>query len=68
MNRSVRWVADKVISEKGAVTDAMLNQVEVVVRAYDPCLSCATQALGQMALQVQVFNSQGDMIDERIKS
>lgn len=68
MNRAVRWVADKVISEKGAVTEAMLNQVEVVVRAYDPCLSCATQALGQMALQVQVFNSQGDMIDERIKS
>jgi NAD-reducing hydrogenase large subunit len=68
MNRAVRWVADKVISEQGAVTDAMLNQVEVVVRAYDPCLSCATQALGQMSLKAQVYNHQGKLIDERIKS
>jgi NAD-reducing hydrogenase large subunit len=67
MNRAVRWVADKVISEKGAVTDEMLNQVEVVVRAYDPCLSCATQALGQMALKVEVFNSNHELIDERSK-
>lgn len=68
MNRAVRWVADQVISEKGAVTDGMLNQVEVVVRAYDPCLSCATQALGQMSLKVEVFNHQDELIDVRIKS
>jgi NAD-reducing hydrogenase large subunit len=68
MNRAVRWVADKVLSEKGAITDEMLNQVEVVVRAYDPCLSCATQALGQMALKVEVFNAKDELIDERIKS
>jgi NAD-reducing hydrogenase large subunit len=46
----------------------MLNQVEVVVRAYDPCLSCATQALGQMALKVEVYNAKDELIDERIKS
>ncbi len=68
MNRAVRWVADKVISEKGTITEGMLNQVEVAIRAYDPCLSCATQALGQMPLQVQLFNHSGDLIDERIKN
>jgi NAD-reducing hydrogenase large subunit len=68
MNRAVRWVADKVISEQGTITDAMLNQVEVVVRAYDPCLSCATQALGQMSLKAQLYNHQGKLIDERLKS
>ena len=68
MNRAVRWVADKVISEKGVITDEMLNQVEVVVRAYDPCLSCATQALGQMSLKAELFNFKGELIDERIKS
>lgn len=67
MNQAVRWVADRVISEKGTVTDGMLNQVEVVVRAYDPCLSCATQALGQMSLKVEVFNHLHELIDERIK-
>ncbi|MDX2134788.1 MAG: Ni/Fe hydrogenase subunit alpha [Saprospiraceae bacterium] len=68
MNRAVRWVADQVISEKGAITGEMLNQIEAVVRAYDPCLSCATQALGQMALKVEVFNAQDELIDERTKS
>jgi NAD-reducing hydrogenase large subunit len=67
MNRAVRWVANNVISQKGMVTDGMLNQVEVAIRAYDPCLSCATQALGQMALKVEVYNKQGELIDERIR-
>ena len=68
MNRAVRWVADNVISQKGTITDSMLNQVEVAIRAYDPCLSCATQALGQMPLRVELINHKGEVIDERIKN
>lgn len=68
MNRAVRWVADNVISQKGAITDGMLNQVEVAIRAYDPCLSCATQALGQMPLHVELLNYKGELIDERFKN
>ncbi len=68
MNQAVKWVANNVISQKGTITDGMLNQVEVAIRAYDPCLSCATQALGQMALKVEMFNYKGDLIDERIKN
>jgi len=33
----------------------MLNRVEVAIRAYDPCLSCATHALGQMPLEVDLY-------------
>lgn len=39
MNQAVKWVANNVISQKGTITDGMLNQVEVAIRAYDPCLS-----------------------------
>lgn len=67
MNQAVRWVADHVISEKGTITDGMLNEVEVVIRAYDPCLSCATQALGKMPLKAELYNHQGELIDERTK-
>jgi NAD-reducing hydrogenase large subunit len=67
MNQAVRWVANHVISQKGTITDGMLNQVEVAIRAYDPCLSCATQALGQMPLHVQVYNHLGELTDERYK-
>jgi NAD-reducing hydrogenase large subunit len=67
MNQAVRWVANNVISQQGTITDGMLNQVEVAIRAYDPCLSCATQALGQMSLRVELINHKGELIDERIR-
>ncbi|MBL7850860.1 MAG: Ni/Fe hydrogenase subunit alpha [Cyclobacteriaceae bacterium] len=68
MNRAVRWVANHVISEKGHITDGMLNQVEVAIRAYDPCLSCATQALGQMPLHVELFDHSGKLVEERYRN
>jgi NAD-reducing hydrogenase large subunit len=67
MNTAVRWVADNVISSKGAITDGMLNQVEIAIRAYDPCLSCATQAIGKMPLKAELYNHKGELIDERCK-
>ena len=62
MNRAVRWVANEMISQKGTISDGMLNHVEMAIRAYDPCLSCATHALGQMPLQVEVYNAQEECI------
>lgn len=64
MNRAVHWVADHVISGHEDVTEGMLNQVEVAIRAYDPCLSCATHALGQMPLLVRVEAADGTLIRE----
>ncbi|GAB6051120.1 Ni/Fe hydrogenase subunit alpha [Hydrogenophilus islandicus] len=49
MNQAITSVAKTFLS--GArLTEALLNHVEVAVRAFDPCLSCATHALGQMPL------------------
>jgi NAD-reducing hydrogenase large subunit len=68
MNTAVKWVANNVISRKGHITDGMLNQVEVAIRAYDPCLSCATQAMGKMPLKAELFNYKGELIDEKFKN
>jgi NAD-reducing hydrogenase large subunit len=68
MNMAVRWVADNIISRKGSITESMLNQVEVAIRAYDPCLSCATQAMGKMPLKVELYNHYGELIDEKFKN
>ncbi|MBK9730711.1 MAG: Ni/Fe hydrogenase subunit alpha [Chitinophagaceae bacterium] len=65
MNTAVRWVANNVISRSGNITDGMLNQVEVAIRAYDPCLSCATQAMGKMPLHAELYNHLGKLIDEK---
>jgi NAD-reducing hydrogenase large subunit len=66
MNRGVLQVAQHFIRD-GHVTDGMLNRLEAVIRAFDPCLSCSTHALGEMPLHVQVFNAAGGITDERIR-
>jgi NAD-reducing hydrogenase large subunit len=66
MNRGVLQVAQHFIKD-AHVTDGMLNRLEAVIRAFDPCLSCSTHALGEMPLQVQVFDAVGTMVDERIR-
>lgn len=56
MNRAVRWVAHHRLSRQAAITEGMLNEVEVAIRAYDPCLSCATHALGKMPLRIELYD------------
>ncbi|MCX8161022.1 MAG: Ni/Fe hydrogenase subunit alpha [Candidatus Saccharicenans sp.] len=66
-NEAVRLVAEEYISEKPEITEGMLNRVEVAIRAYDPCLSCATHALGQMPLEVELYDSKGRLLDRKRK-
>jgi NAD-reducing hydrogenase large subunit len=61
MNRAVTAVA-KTYIHKGEVREGILNRVEGAIRCYDPCLSCATHALGQMQLTLRVFDKQGQCI------
>jgi NAD-reducing hydrogenase large subunit len=67
MNRAVNWVAMNVISGKPEITEGMLNRVEVAIRAYDPCLSCATHALGKMPLSIELVDAAGTLVDKRSK-
>jgi len=63
MNRSILQVAKHyVVADR--LTPGMLNRVEAVIRAYDPCLSCSTHAAGEMALHVQLIGPQGELLDE----
>ncbi len=67
MNRAVNWVAMNMISGKPEITEGMLNRVEVAIRAYDPCLSCATHALGKMPLSIELFDAAGTLVDRRVR-
>ena len=67
MNRAVHEVAVSHLSGQPTITEPMLNQVEMAIRAYDPCLSCATHALGQMPLRVTVYDHHKHVIDEKIR-
>ena len=65
MNRCVGVVARAHLEGKAEITEGLLNHIEVGIRAYDPCLSCATHALGQMRLQVQLVAPDGRVLAER---
>ena len=64
MNRAVTSVAKQFLSGT-EITEGLLNRVEVAIRAYDPCLSCATHALGQMPLIVELHDVEGQMVSRR---
>ena len=66
MNRAVESIARKYL-DGHEITEGLLNHLEVGIRAYDPCLSCATHALGQMPLTVELRDHQGSLIDSRSK-
>ena len=66
MNESVRSVANRYL-DGHEITEGLLNHLEVAVRAYDPCLSCATHALGKMPLQVELVGAEGTLLDRMTK-
>jgi F420-non-reducing hydrogenase large subunit len=53
MDRSVEDVARRVV-QRGALTPAAANRIEQVIRAYDPCISCATHAIGKMPIRIEL--------------
>ncbi len=67
MNRAVAKVAQDHLSGV-EITEGLLNHVEVIIRAYDPCLSCATHALGQMPLTVELVDHEGNLVSTRSKN
>jgi NAD-reducing hydrogenase large subunit len=63
MNQSIRQVAEAYVDGEH-LQEGMLNRVEAVIRCYDPCLSCASHAFGQMPLKIQLKNAEGRVLDE----
>ncbi len=67
MNTAVREVARQYLDGK-QLTEGLLNHIEVAIRAFDPCLSCATHALGKMPLEVTLVDADGVVIDRLVKN
>ncbi len=61
MNRSVAQVARHYVHGTD-VAEGMLNRVEAVIRAYDPCLSCSTHALGKMPILMDIHAADGSLL------
>jgi NAD-reducing hydrogenase large subunit len=62
MNRGVLQVAKRFITGS-EVPEGALNRLEAVIRAFDPCLSCSTHALGKMPLLVEFRKPDGTLLN-----
>ncbi|MBN2518913.1 MAG: Ni/Fe hydrogenase subunit alpha [Bacteroidales bacterium] len=67
MNNAVEIVAKNQMTGKKEISESMMNAVEVAIRAYDPCLSCATHALGKMPLEISLYDSKNKLVDRKRK-
>ena len=59
--------AAKGLIKGGQVSDGLLNMVEMAFRAYDPCLACATHALGETPLIVEVRGADGEVVERIVR-
>ena len=50
------------------LTEGVLNRVEAAIRCYDPCLSCATHAIGKMPLEITLVAADGTVLDRVSRS
>ena len=66
MNKGVLQAAKHYIKD-GKFTEGILNRVEAVVRAFDPCLSCSTHAFGEMPLALSLLSAEGKVVDQVIR-
>ncbi len=61
INMSVKKAAQDNI-KGGQYDQGVLNTVEMAIRAYDPCLSCATHSLdARIPVKIDVFDCNGNL-------
>ena len=61
MNAAIRQVAAHYLDGQ-ELTEPLLNRIEMALRAYDPCLSCATHAVGRMPLELELVDEVGQLL------
>jgi NAD-reducing hydrogenase large subunit len=60
MDHAVNLVAKRYVDGNN-IQEGMLNRVEGAIRAYDPCLSCSTHAMGQMPIHIELVGPDGEV-------
>ena len=66
INLSVKQAAQKLIKD-GVYDQGILNTVEMTIRAYDPCLSCATHRMdGRLPVKMEIYGPDGELVDTLI--
>jgi F420-non-reducing hydrogenase large subunit len=63
MSQSIMQAAETHVKDQAG--DGLLNAIEFAIRCYDPCLSCATHAVGFMPMEIEI--RQGGEVIRRVR-
>jgi NAD-reducing hydrogenase large subunit len=63
MGRGILQVAKRFV-DGNKIQEGALNRVSALIRAYDPCLSCASHAMGVVPVVMQLMGPDGELLDE----
>jgi len=68
IDMSIKKAAQGLIKAGVEISDAILNQIEMAFRAYDPCFGCATHSLpGRQSFMVRVFDHNKELKQEILR-
>ncbi len=63
INMSVKTAAMQLIKD-GNYDAGIMNQIEMAIRCYDPCMSCAVHSVGGgIATELRIISHKGELID-----
>jgi NAD-reducing hydrogenase large subunit len=63
MNRGILQAAQYYLNG-ATLHEGLLNRIEAVIRAFDPCLACSTHAVGTMPLVIELIGPDGATLDQ----
>ena len=63
IGRGVADVAKRFV-DGNKIHEGALNRVSALIRAYDPCLSCSTHAMGVVPMVLRLVGPDGELLDE----
>ena len=63
IGRGIRQVAQRFV-DGNKIEEGAINRVSAVIRAYDPCLSCSSHAMGVVPMVLQLRGPDGELLDE----
>ncbi|MHA2271617.1 MAG: Ni/Fe hydrogenase subunit alpha [Candidatus Hodarchaeales archaeon] len=64
INRTVKHAAENCQGTDGKFDSSLLNLVETAIRAFDPCLTCATHLLREPGAAIDILDNSGRLIQQ----
>ena len=60
---SIKIAAENII-EDGSISNVGMTKIEMAIRAYDPCFTCAAHNIREMVKNIEIIDEKGTLINK----